>query len=66
MSTTHGLNPESKAKIVSVSEEMEDNVFIDEAARQKNKETIDKYMAEIQDLDEKLEKIEQQKKDKGL
>ena len=59
MSTSHGLNPEQKAKIVSVSEEMADNVVIDEAARQKNKETIDKYMAEIQDLDKRLEKIEQ-------
>ena len=44
MSTSHGLKPDQRAMIVSVSEEIADDVFIDEAARQKNKDTIDKYM----------------------
>ena len=43
---------------------MEDNVFISEEARQNNKETIDRYMEEINVLDEKLEKIEAMKKSK--
>ena len=33
--------------IASVAEDLADDVFIDEAARQKNIETIDKYMEEI-------------------
>ena len=45
--------------IVSFSEKIAEDVFIDEAARQKNKDTIDKYMEEIRDLEEKLEKIEE-------
>ena len=44
--------------IASVTEDLADDVFIDEAARQKNIETIDKYLEEIKELDEKLEKIE--------
>ena len=44
--------------IASVTEDLADDVFIDEAARQKNKETISKHMEEIKELDERLEKIE--------
>ena len=53
-----------KAKIASVSQDMEDNVFISEEARQNNKETINRYMEEIKVLDEKLEKIEASSKTK--
>ena len=60
MSTTHvhGLKPDQRAKIASVSQDMEDNVFISEEARQSNKDTINQYMEEIKVLDERLEKIE--------
>ena len=44
MSKLHGLTPEQRAMIVSVSEEMADDVFIDEAARQKTKDKIDKLL----------------------
>ena len=44
--------------IATVAEDLADDVFIDEAARQKNIETIEKYLEEIKELDEKLEKIE--------
>ena len=40
--------------IASVTEDLADDVFIDEA--EKNMETIDKYMEEIKELDERLEK----------
>ena len=60
----HGLKPDQKAKIASVSQDMEDNVFISEEARQNNKETINRYMEEIKVLDEKLEKIEASSKTK--
>ena len=60
----HGLKPDQKAKIASVSQHMEDNVFISEEARQNNKETINRYMEEIKVLDEKLEKIEASSKTK--
>ena len=57
MSThVHGLKPDQKAKIASVSQDMEDNVFISEEARQNNKDTINTYMEEIKVLDEKLER----------
>ena len=45
--------------IASVTEDLAGDVFIDEAARQKNIETIDKYMEEIKEVDERLEKIEE-------
>ena len=54
----HGLKPEHKAKIASVSQDMEDNVFISEEARQSNIDQINQYMEEIKILDERLEKIE--------
>ena len=54
----HGLKPDQKAKIASVSQDMEDNVFISEEARQSNKDTINQYMEEIKVLDERLEQIE--------
>ena len=54
----HGLKPEHKAKIASVSQDMDDNVFISEEARQSNKDQINQYMEEIKILDERLEKIE--------
>ena len=54
----HGLKPEHKAKIASVSEDVENNVFITEEARQSNIDQINEYMAEIKILDERLEKIE--------
>ena len=40
MSTSHvhGLNPEQKANVASVSQDMDDNVFISEEARQRNKD----------------------------
>ena len=57
-SNVHGLNPDQKAKIASVSQDMDDNVFISEEARQSNKDTINQYMEEIKVLDERLEKIE--------
>ena len=60
----HGLKPDQKAKIASVSQDMEDNVFIREEARQNNKDTINQYMEEIKVLDEKLEKIEASSKTK--
>ena len=58
MSTSHSLKPSHREMIASVTEDLADDVFIDEAARQKNKETIDKYMEEIKGLDERFEKIE--------
>ena len=54
----HGLKPDQKAKIASVSQDMDDNVFISEEARQSNKDKINQYMEEIKVLDERLEKIE--------
>ena len=57
-SHVHGLKPEHKAKIASVSQDMEDNVFISEEARQSNIDQINQYMEEIKILDERLEKIE--------
>ena len=58
MSTSHSLTPSHREMIASVTEDLADDVFIDEAARQKNIETIEKYLEEIKELDEKLEKIE--------
>ena len=58
MSTSHSLKPSNRELIASVSENLTDDVFIDETARQKNIETIDKYMKEIKELDERLENIE--------
>ena len=58
MSTSHSLKPSHREMIASVTEDLADDVFIDEAARQNNKETTDKYMEEIKELDERLEKIE--------
>ena len=58
MSTSHSLKPSDREMIATVAEDLADDVFIDEAARQKNKETIDKYIEEIKELDERLEKIE--------
>ena len=58
MSTSHSLKPSQREMIASVTEDLADDVFIDEAARQKNIETIEKYLEEITELDEKLEKIE--------
>ena len=60
MSTSHvhGLNPEQKAKVASVSQDMDDNVFISEKARQRNKDEINQHMQEIKTLDERLEQIE--------
>ena len=58
MSTSHTLKPSDRKLIVSVAEDLADDVFVDEAARQKNIETIEKYMEEIKELDERLEKIE--------
>ena len=58
MSTSHSLKPSHREMIASVTEELADDVFIDEAARQKNIETIDKYLEEIKELDERLENIE--------
>ena len=55
----HGLKPEHKAKIASVSEDVENNVFITEEARQSNIDQINEYMAEIKILDERLQKIEE-------
>ena len=60
----HGLNPDPKAKIASVSQDMEDNVFISEEARKNNKDTINQYMEEIKVLDERLEQIETTSKTK--
>ena len=59
MSTSHSLKPSQREMIASVKQNIADDVFIDEAARQKNIETIDKYMEEIKELDERLEKIEE-------
>ena len=56
MSTSHSLKPSQRAIIASVTEEIADDVFIDETARQKNTETIDKYTEEIKELDKRLEK----------
>ena len=47
MSASHSLKPSHREMIASVTEDLADDVFIDEAARQKNKETIEKYMEEI-------------------
>ena len=58
MSTSHSLTPSNREMIASVSENLTDDVFIDETARQKNIETIDKYMKEIKELDKRLENIE--------
>ena len=58
MSTSHSLKPSDREMIASITEDLADDVFIDEAARQKNIETIDKYLEEIKELDEKLEKNE--------
>ena len=58
MSTSHSLKPSDREMIATVADDLADDVFIDEAARQKNIETIDKYMEEIKELDERLEKIE--------
>ena len=58
MSTSHSLKPSDREMIATVAEDLADDVFIDEAARQKNIETIEKYLEEIKELDEKLEKIE--------
>ena len=58
-SNIHGLKPEHKAKIASVSEDVENNVFITEEARQSNIDQINEYMAEIKILDERLQKIEE-------
>ena len=58
MSTSHSLKPSDREMIATVTEDLADDVFIDEAARQKNIETIEKYLEEIKELDEKLEKIE--------
>ena len=55
----HGLKPEHKAKIASVSQDMEDSVFISEEARQGNIDQINEYMEEIKILDGRLEKIEE-------
>ena len=60
----HGLNPDQKAKIASVPQDMEDNVFISEEARKNNKDTINQYMEEIKVLDERLEQIETTSKTK--
>ena len=57
-SNVHGLKPDQRAKIASVSQDMDDNVFISEEARQSNKDQINQYMEEIKILDERLEKIE--------
>ena len=56
MSTSHSLKPSQRAMIASITEDIADDVFIDDAARQKNIETIDKYMEEIKELNERLEK----------
>ena len=58
MSTSHSLKPSDREMIATVAEDLADDVFIDEAARQKNIETIDKYLEEIKELNERLEKIE--------
>ena len=58
-SNIHGLKPEHKAKIASVSEDVENNVFISEEARQSNIDQINEYMEEIKILDGRLEKIEE-------
>ena len=58
MSTSHSLKPSDREMIATVAEDLADDVFIDEAARQKNIETIEKYLEEIKELDEKLERIE--------
>ena len=59
ISTSHTLNPDQRAMMASLTEEIADDVFIDEIVRQKNIETIDKYMEEIKDLDEILDKIKE-------
>ena len=57
-SNIHSLNPEQKARVASVSQDMDDNVFISEEARQRNKDEINQHMQEIKTLDERLEQIE--------
>ena len=63
-SNVHGLNPDQKAKVASVSQDMDDNVFISEEARQRNKDEINQHMEEIKTLDERLEQIETTSKTK--
>ena len=63
-SNVHGLNPDQKAKIASVSQDMDDNVFISEEARQRNKDEINQHMEEIKTLNERLEQIEATSKTK--
>ena len=57
-SNIHSLNPEQKARVASASQDIDDNVFISEEARQRNKDEINRHMQEIKTLDERLEKIE--------
>ena len=57
-SNIHSLNPEQKARVASVSQDIDDNVFISEEARQRNKDEINQHMQEIKTLDERLEQIE--------
>lgn len=61
MSTSHSLNPAQRALIALVTEEIADDdmMSIDESARQKNIETINKYMEEIKESDERLDKIKE-------
>ena len=59
MSTSHSLNPDQRAMFAPLTEEIADDVFIDETARQKNIETIDKYMEEIKEFDETLNKMKE-------
>ena len=63
-SNVHGLKPDQRAKIASVSQDMDDNVFISEEARQSNKDEINQHMQEIKVLDERLEQIESSSKTK--
>ena len=57
-SNIHSLNPEQKARVASVSQDIDDNVFISEEARQRNKDKINQHIQEIKTLDERLEQIE--------
>ena len=47
MSTSHSLKLSDREMIATVAEDLPDDVFMDEAARQKNIETIEKYLGEI-------------------
>ena len=58
MSTSHSLKQIHREMIASVTDDLTDDVFIDDASRQKNIETIERYLEEIKQLDERLEKIE--------